>query len=220
MPKDKRIVCFLALFTAELFLTYLIIVVINKRYLFNSAWLSDKFYVFQISSFYQIGNTLIGVHDNGAYFVRHRSKRKLNLYRVAQSTLFAFCVTSILLFFSVIGFFSNAQFYGPSVVINLLAACIKIFLSLIVLAEVTLILSISRLQWLRHFPKLISFLLLALEILVVVPQINRFSNFNICICYSWIFYKNNLVGIGALVVIISWLLIYILWVANKKDLCI
>jgi len=219
IPRDGRLAGFLALFAGELLFTYLVIAVVGKKALLNSAWLSPRFFVFQFSAFFQIGGALLRAHDGAFRFVRYPSVRKLNLHRLARSAVLALCMTVVLLLFSAAGLAAEGT-AGPGAAGVLAAVCARYFLGLVVLGELTLIFSMARMHWLRRCPGLVSFALLALEVLVAAPQLRQFGGHRLCIVFSWVFCANRPVGACALTVIAAGLWAYILLTENGKDLCL
>ena len=220
IPRDKRLLWFMALVILELSAACLVIILPGSKALLNSAWMSNKFFLFQYALFYQIGLALLNVHDSGCAYVRYGSRRAIVCCKLTRYCLLALGMGALLLLVTAAALILTRAVISRETMLFAVYGSFSFFLGTVILAEITYLASTCRLQLLRSYPELFAFLLAAAEILVFVPQFNQFGSINICICFTWIFSGRVLLSCIILLLIILALFARIITGGKKKDLCL
>lgn len=187
----------------------------------ESIWFAnvflDKVYVFELVPLYLIGTAYINRRMTIPTIIRIGKRKKALSVSLRWKWVFAFVFLCI--WFILINLITSIKFtyiYGKSVldIINIFS---RYLLGLIMISIIVEIFSRSQNKHLAGNSYLCTDLLLALEVIVIVPEINANTHFKLFLVFSWIFGK-DIWGYVALSTIIALLLLYLYKVSAQKDI--
>lgn len=191
-------------------LTMVICFYADQTTVWRPGWFSDKFFVFQYTTVFLLGSSFIKKKFNAFTFCRYGARKIFVLYQLLQHVILSLILVSLLFSAAlvltvVLGgatdfeiFSTMINQYGRFLIGSYLIGCLN------------MILEYSGSKLLNTGSQVFALLILAVELLVLVPKINQLSGVNIHIFFSWIFFKHTigycfLVGWSILLTIILFL---------------
>lgn len=215
----KKTILLLATALLVCFLTTLLLLAIlcsNESIWFANVFL-DKVYVFELMPLYLLGIAYIDRFMNIPAIIRIGNRTKALFISLKRKWGFAFVY--LCLWFILVNLITSIKFtyiYEKSVwdIINIF---FRYFLGLILSSIIVEILSRSQNQHLAGNSYLCTNLLLALEVIGIVPEIRMNTRFKPSFIFSWIFNK-DIWACVALIVIIILFLLYLFKVNAQKDM--
>lgn len=185
-----------------------------------SNWFFDKFFIFQFSTIYLLGCSMLEKYFNYMSFNRMGSRKKILTNQLILQYCFAFIYTNMLFVCIIIG--SLIMFGRPEgiTILNILNWYLRYLLGLFLLTNLSMLFRVSKNNFLNIYSQFLTFLILSLELIAITPQIRKLFFININIMFSWVFYKNKLISYFGLLAINLICAIYLFKINSRKDLTV
>lgn len=188
----------------------------NESIWFANVFL-DKVYVFELVPLYLIGIAYINRQMTIPTIIRIGKRRKALSISLSWKWGFAFAYLCIwFIFVNLITSIKFVYIYQKSV-FDIIIIFFRYFLGLIMISIIAEIFSRSQNKHLAGNSYFYTNLILALEVLAIVPEIRTNTHFKPSFVFSWIF-SEDIWGFVALMTIITMLLVYLFKVSSQKDM--
>lgn len=153
-----------------------------------NQWIFDKFYVFQFISVITVGLAIEGSYFNQLSYVRMENRRQiLKRELLGYYTLGLLCL-SIMFLFIILGALLLRE---QSFMLQLTDWYFRYLLGVIIFANIMSCLKCTNNRSLRRHCTIMVFSWMALELLVFIPFIEKFSSLDTGLLFSWVFHKGS-----------------------------
>lgn len=199
----------------------IILLVLTVMYKNEADWFAnvfhDKVYVFQLATLYMAGIIYLDRYLTTPVLTRMESRKKTVFVTLGIKCGFAFIYLCI--FFSLICIIASVKFtyIHEKTAVEIFYIFIRYFMGLTLLAVFAEIIRRSEIKLFSGNAHLCTILIMALEVIVIVPEICKNTPFKPHFIFSWVFY-DEISGYIALFTILVFALIYLFKVSIRKDI--
>lgn len=187
----------------------------------ESIWFAniffDKLYVFEIVPLCLIGMAHVDRLMTTPAFIRLGSREKALIISIGCKCGFVFVYLCV--WFIMINIITSIKFtyiYEKSF-LDIVGTFFRYFLGLIILGIVVEIFSRSNNKMVSNNSYICAILCLALEVIVIIPEVRANTHYNPFFVFSWIF-NEGIEGYIALIIITLFLVAYLFGISKKKDI--
>lgn len=178
-----------------------------------NQWIFNKFFVFQFISVVTVGLVIESNRFHHITYVRIGSRRDILRNELVGYYRLGIICLSIMFFFILFG---AVLLRESSYMFLLFEWYIRYLLGTIVFINIMSCLKWSNNLFLSKYCQLIAFTWLAVETIVIIPYIKRFSTSDINLIFSWVFHQEA-VGYLSLVILILLTTLLNIKISDKRD---
>lgn len=184
---------FLFVFTIYLAMTAVIFLTnVYTGHDWFSQWFFDKFFVFQFISIVVIGLAFEDKYFHYLSHIRIGNRRDILKHQLLRYYRQGFMYVNIMFLFIILGALSLDLLNDSKQLLYVFDWYIRYLFGVILFINVMLCLSWSNHFILSRYSKLLVFIWLSIEILVLTPYIKRYFAIEMSLLFSWVFYQGSL----------------------------
>lgn len=177
---------------------------------------SDKFFIFQYITVFSVGSAIIGRCFNCLTYSRYHTRKRLILNQLVLNSVLAYILDTLLFVFIVIGNLFYSEKIQLAEIYILLGKYFRVFVGSYMFVCVTMILEYSGKAALKAYAQCVTVLIMASEVLFVIPKLRHSRIRNVNILFSWIFYT-SVESYYAMVIISIGLTAILFWECKRRD---
>jgi len=151
-------------------------------------WFFDKFFVFQFISVVIIGLVIESNFFHNLSYIRIGSRKEIFRKELLRYYRQGFICLNIMFIFILLGALLLQE---SDYILQLIEWYIRYLLGIIIFINIMSCLKWSNNLILSRYCKLITFICMAFEFLILKPYVKKFSSFDINLLFSWVFHSGS-----------------------------